>query len=384
MSSILDMRTTKPTLWEEVGNLFLPLKYIITSDKFDAFVENINFNYLVNAMFWIFLLFSLGFVGFQKLFQVFLKTSNIKYYKRKQFSRAIWNIAFYTACTLFLYFYNELVILPQLLKNQGRYSLFYSSENLIFYRSQQCEKFQFYSLFIITFYLHGAMLDFKEADYLEAASKTLFLFSLVSIDVYRYENYFVGVNLILGIYNIITEVLGLFALQNSKRNLLVYQIFLGLRIASWSHVFISLLPFKYLVPTLFAKNFKFILNIGIWLWYGLSIWNSPVLQYFYHQIYHNSPADCSGEGSAAKCILLKDSSEHRHFKALKKAYLEVKLAEEKKSASNYSASGTESSSAKAFQAIKCIMTLKRKLKRIREGRGSEAEDDNDDGLSTEC
>lgn len=30
-----------------------------------------------------------------------------------------------------------------------------------------------------------------------------------------------------------------------------------------------------------------------------------------------------------------------------------------------------------------IMTLKRKLKRIREGRGSEAEDDNDDSLVTE-
>lgn len=104
---------------------------------------------------------------------------------------------------------------------------------------------------------------------------------------------------------------------------------------------------------MFAKNFKFILNIVIWFWYGLSIWNSPVLQYFYHQIYHNSPVDCSGEGSAAKCILLKDSSEHRHFKALKKAYLEVKLAQEKMNASNLSASGTESSSAKAFQAIKC-------------------------------
>ncbi|KAM7349133.1 uncharacterized protein ACRADG_008191 [Cochliomyia hominivorax] len=384
MSSILDMRTAKPTIWEELSNLFLPLKYIITSERFDALVENINFNYLVNAMFWIFLFFSFGFVGFQKLFQVFLKTSNIKYYKHKQFARSIWNIAFYTACTLFLYFYNELVILPQILKNQGRYSLFYSSENLIFYKSQQCEKFQFYSIFIITFYLHGAMLDFKESDYLEAASKSLYLTSLVAIDVYRYENYFVGVNLILGIYNIITEILSLFALQNSKRNLLVYQIFLGLRIASWSHVFISLLPFKYLVPTLFAKNFKFILNIVIWFWYGLSIWNSPVLQYFYHQIYHNSPVDCSGEGSAAKCILLKDSSEHRHFKALKKAYLEVKLAQEKMNASNASATGTESSSAKAFQAIKCIMTLKRKLKRIREGRGSEAEDDNDDTLSSEC
>lgn len=118
-------------------------------------------------------------------FQVFLKTSNIKYYKRKQFSRSIWNIAFYAACTLFLYMYNEWVILPQLLKNQGRYSLFYSSEDHIFYKSQQCEKFQFYSLFIITFYLHGAMLDFKESDYLESASKALFLMSLVAIDTYR-------------------------------------------------------------------------------------------------------------------------------------------------------------------------------------------------------
>ena len=70
MSSILDMRTAKPTIWEELGNLFLPLKYIITSERFDALVENINFNYLVNAMFWIFLCFSFGFVGFQKLFQV--------------------------------------------------------------------------------------------------------------------------------------------------------------------------------------------------------------------------------------------------------------------------------------------------------------------------
>lgn len=118
-------------------------------------------------------------------------------------------------------------------------------------------------------------------------------------------------------------------------------------------MFISLLPFKYLVPTLFAKNFKFILNILIWFWYGLSIWNSPVLQYFYHQIYHNSPVDCSGDGSAAKCILLKDSSEHRHFKALKKAYLEIKLSHEKMNASNLKSSGAESSSAKAFQAIKC-------------------------------
>ncbi|WP_164144514.1 hypothetical protein, partial [Serratia marcescens] len=46
------------------------------------------------------------------------------------------------------------------------------------------EKFQFYSIFIITFYLHGAMLDYKEADFLEVGSKGLYLLALVAIDVY--------------------------------------------------------------------------------------------------------------------------------------------------------------------------------------------------------
>uniref|UniRef100_A0A1B0A309 Uncharacterized protein n=1 Tax=Glossina pallidipes TaxID=7398 RepID=A0A1B0A309_GLOPL len=356
MTSILDMQSGKPTLWEELSNFFVPLKFIITNENFDSLLQNVDFNYLTNAMFWIFLMFCFGFFGFYKLCEIFLKTSTISYYKRKQFVRSIWNIAFYAASSFFLYFYNEYMILPQLLKNQGRYSLFYSSENLIFYKSQQCEKFQFYSLFIITFYLHGAMLDLKESDYLETASKSLYLLTLIAMDVYKYEYYFVGLNLNIGIYNIVTDFLVLLALQNSKRNLILNQIFLGMRIASWSHVFVI-----------------------VWLWYGLSIWNSPVLQYFYHQIYHNSPTDCCGEGSAAKCIMLKDSSEYRHFKALKKAYIEVKISHEKLCTSTFcNSSATENSSAKAFQAIKCIMTLKRKLKRIREGRGGEVGDDNED------
>ncbi|XP_067636921.1 uncharacterized protein [Eurosta solidaginis] len=381
MTSILDMKPGPPDYWADIYNFFLPLKYLITNERLDALMQQMDLNYLMNAMFWIFLFFAAGFMLFYKISEVFLKLSNVKFYNRKQFARTIWNVSFYAACTLFLYFYNEFMLLPQLSKNQGRYSLFYSSENMIFYRSQQCEKFQFYSLFIITFYLHSAILDFKESDYLEAGSKTLYLLALVALDFFKYESYFVGLNLSLGIYNILTETLFLLALINSNGSRLLFQVFLGLRIASWSHVFISLLPFKYLVPTLFAKNFKLTLNVIIWLWYGISIWNSPVLQYFYHQIYHSSPMDCSGEGSAAKCILLKDSSEHRHFKTLKKAYMEVKLAHEKLKVSTLtSPSGSESSftSAKAFQAIKCIMTLKRKLKRIREGRGSEIENDAED------
>ena len=160
-------------------------------------------------------------------------------------------------------------------------------------------------------------------------------------------------NLNQGIFHIITECLFLLATHTSTHNQFIHQIFLGLRISSWSHVFISLLPFKYLVPTLFAKNFKFCLNLFIWLWYGISIWNSPVLQYFYHQIYHTAAVDCAGEGSAAKCILLKDSIEHKHFKTLLKSYLEVKLAYEKSMTVSSDSQPTEKATATAYQTMKC-------------------------------
>ena len=41
-----------------------------------------------------------------------------------------------------------------------------------------------------------------------------------------------------------------------------------------SYIFLSLLPFKYLIPTLYAKKFHMWLNIFLWVWYGASVWNS--------------------------------------------------------------------------------------------------------------
>lgn len=108
----------------------------------------------------------------------------------------------------------------------------------------------------------------------------------------------------------------------------------------------------------------------------------------YHILYHLSFNPC-------RCILIKDTSEYRHFKTLQRAYLEVKLAHEKATSNPLPA--TESASAKTYQAIKCtlstyhkvylnlsklliagVMMLKRKLKRIREGRGAEPEDDSEE------
>lgn len=70
MTSILDMKPGPPDYWADIYNFFLPLKYFITNDRFDALMQHVDLNYLLNAMFWIFLLFAGGFIGFYKIFEV--------------------------------------------------------------------------------------------------------------------------------------------------------------------------------------------------------------------------------------------------------------------------------------------------------------------------
>lgn len=300
----------------------------------------------------------------------------MKYYKRRQFARSIWNISFLAAATVFLYFYNEFMIIPSLELGTNTGRLFPTYEHIIFFKGQSCDQIKPHTLLIITFYLHGAILDARESDYTEGASKICFFMAMTAVNGFRYENYFVGFNIIVGVYLILAELLFILALQTTKHKNLIYQVYLGLKIASWAHVFISLIPFKYLVPTLFAKNFKLSLNVAIWLWYGLTIWNSPILQFFNHQIYHATPMDCLGEGSAAKCILLRDSSEYRHYKTLRKAYFEVKLAHDK-IMNVLPATSNANAATKTFKTLRAFMTLKRKVKRIREGKADSSDFSND-------
>jgi len=70
MTSILDMKAGPPDYWAEISNFFLPLKYLITNDRFDAMVRDIDLYYLINGVFWIFVALSCGYYAFQRLFQV--------------------------------------------------------------------------------------------------------------------------------------------------------------------------------------------------------------------------------------------------------------------------------------------------------------------------
>lgn len=144
----------------------------------------------------------------------------------------------------------------------------------------------------------------------------------------RFENYAVVLNINLGFYCIATNLLELVALHTDRNNEALFNTILGIRLMSFGYIFLNFLPFQYLIPTLYSKDFKLLLNISFFCFYMSCIWSSPFLTMIYHQLFHISAADCIGENSIARCIMLRDSQEIRHYKNLQKAYLELRLSNE--------------------------------------------------------
>ena len=127
-----------------------------------------------------------------------------------------------------------------------------------------------------------------------------------------------------------------------------------------------------MLPTFHAQEFKPLLLLSFVAWYISRILNSPLLDAIQHQLYHLNASDCPGENSLARCVMLnRDLNEWRHQCMMKKAYLSVKLHHQRHQLNKLNLSETAANSSTAFQTIKCVMTLKRKLKRIRENQRHE-------------
>ncbi|KAG4074257.1 hypothetical protein HA402_008666 [Bradysia odoriphaga] len=322
-----------------------------------------GFNGLINTLFWCCSVTFVIFYFFSKFLERFLRSQKVSVYKCTPTIRFIWNGGFYITCTTFLHFYHKYFIAPRILKETN--SFFPKYRHALFLPTDHCTVFNSISIILATFYITAALFDVRERDFTEAASKCLFACVIMSLDHYGYENFSIILNTLFGLFNMFADCLTTASLYTKEQNKAFNRLFLFFRLITWSYLFLNVLPFKYLIPTLYAKKFKLWLNVFLWCWYGFSIWNSPILRYLNHQIYHFNSNDCIGNSSISRCILLKDSPEIRHQRILQRAVRDVRAANER---NDFGGRNTENSSATAFQTIKCMMTLKRKLRRIRENK----------------
>lgn len=217
------------------------------------------------------------------------------------------------------------------------------------------------------FHIVGSLLDLHARDVSNAIPKVLYTCLLMTCYVYGYENYSVVLSINMFLFTMFSELLSTLALHSNKEELMMFRVFSGFKFASWIYIFLNFLPFQYMIPTLHAKDFNLTLNVIFIVWYISQIWTSPLLLVFHHQLYHLVASDCPGENSLTRCLMLRDSPELKHHNNMKRAFLEVKLHHQRHQLNKLNLSES-AASATTFQTIKCVMTLKRKLKRIRESR----------------
>lgn len=280
---------------------------------------------------------------------------------------------FYFTSTIFLILYHSYFIKDELDRETGKW--YPKRKELLFYKPCDMVKFKVITCIIAAFHICGSLLDFHARDISEAISKFLYSCLIVACYMCGYENYSVILNINLGIFHFFTELLLILALHSEKDQVIVFRVFVMFKFISWIYIFLNFLPFQYMMPTLYAKDFQLGLTVCFVAWYISKIWCSPLLQILHHQLYHLNSFECQGDNSLAPCLMLKDSPELRHQKSLKRALLEIKLHHQRHQINKLNLSES-AASAKAFQTIKAVMTIKRKLKRIREHRADSHEGKN--------
>lgn len=90
----------------------------------------------------------------------------------------------------------------------------------------------------------------------------------------RLEYFSVMFNILLVLIYLFTDGLSLIGWHIPNNSDVAFRVCVTLKLLLWSFVFLNLLPFKFLIPTLYGRKFFIWLNSIFLLWYGSCIWNS--------------------------------------------------------------------------------------------------------------
>lgn len=90
----------------------------------------------------------------------------------------------------------------------------------------------------------------------------------------RLEYFSVMFNILLVLIYLFNDGLRLICWHISSKDDFTFRVCVTIKLLLWSFVFLNLLPFNFLIPTLFGRKFFLWLNSFFLLWYGTGVWNS--------------------------------------------------------------------------------------------------------------
>jgi hypothetical protein len=302
------------------------------------------------------------------------------YHRRIPFSsirqsiHSTFHLLFFTCSTLFLLIYYNLFL------NFREYEK--DREKFIFSQSCDIVKFKIITLLIGSFTIFSGICDIYHRKKSKAITKFLFTLLISFCYASSLENFSIILLIYFGLMQMFANLLALLALYTDDEDIVFYRLYMSLRIVTWTYFYFNFLPFRYVFPIFNQLHqLKTSTVVSFFIWYLSEMFSSPITSIAIHKMFHTN---CHGQSSMSKCLMLENGEELKYQTQMRRFLTEIKLHQQRVNNFNKLDEPNEASRAnQTMQMLKCLMTMKRKVKRIREQRRSSSSSTDDENCETE-
>lgn len=256
--------------------------------------------------------------------------------------------------------------------------------SFIFLRSCDVVKFKLITLLIGSFTIFSGICDIYHDRKLKATGKFTFALLLALCYHEKLENFSIILLIYFGLMQMFASLLSLLALHTDEDDIVLFRLYMSLKLVTWSYFYFNFIPTRYALPILVhLSELKTSTSAAFLLWYIAELCFSPFYSSLVHRLFHKSTVSCHGKSSMSKCVMLENGDELNYQTRMRRCFTEVQLHQQRiNNLDKLFDDGEEEASAgnKTMQMLKCLMTMKRKVKRMRERRTSatDADTENDD------
>lgn len=244
--------------------------------------------------------------------------------------------------------------------------------NFIFLKSCDTVKFKIITLLIGSFMIFSGICDMYHCKRSKAISKFVFTLLISMCYLESLESFFIIFLIYFGLMQMFASLLALLAIHTDEDDIMLFRLYMSLKIVTWSYFYFNFIPTRYAVPILsnFGELKTSTLSIFL-IWYISELCASPFYSSLIHRMFHKSVVDCHGKSSMSKCVMLENGDELNYQTRLRRCFTEIQLYQHRVNNLNklFEDDGDASAGNKTMQLLKYLMAMKRKVKRMR-NRGS--------------
>lgn len=240
--------------------------------------------------------------------------------------------------------------------------------NFIFLKSCDTVKFKIITLLIGSFMIFSGICDIYNCKRLKATAKFAFTLLISLCYLESLESFFIIFLIYFGLMQMFASLLALLSIHTDEDDIMLFRLYLSLRIVTWSYFYFNFIPTRYAVPILSNFGELKTSTVSMFLiWYISELFASPFYGSLIHRMFHKSVVDCHGKSSMSKCVMLENGDELNYQTRLRRYFTEIQLYHQRVNNLNklLDDEGDTSAGNKTMQLLKFLMTMKRKVKRMR-------------------